>query len=115
MDQILRSEVLLCCPAQPDTNPGSFDLDAPEKEPDNVYDEMYKGKGCGYRNDSVKENRTAWAELIDEGPLTEEEMDKIVKGRKTKVGEYPYVVSAKKWKKLVQIYVNIYINVGGII
>ncbi|OXA42927.1 Vitellin-degrading protease [Folsomia candida] len=85
--------LLLCCPAQPDTNPGSFDLDAPEKEPDNVYDEMYKGKGCGYRNDSVKENRTAWAELIDEGPLTEEEMDKIVKGRKTKVGEYPYVVA----------------------
>jgi hypothetical protein len=80
MNQILREEILLCCPETVQVNPDSFQLDEIDMSAD-VYDEMFKGKSCGYNK--VTENRSA--SIPEEMMKMEEEDEKILKGRKTKV------------------------------
>lgn len=89
MDQVVRSQVLLCCPETPEVDPAFFTLDEEDPSAD-VYDEMFRGKSCGHVSKGlmkeIGENATT---TTTEAPKDD---GRIVKGRKTRVGEYPYVV-----------------------
>jgi hypothetical protein len=82
----MRSEVLLCCPADPENSKKKVILDQPSED-------AYAAKSCGYlkvdKSTLPLTNGSRTVELDEEG--------RILKGRKAGVGEFPWMVRQKAY------------------
>jgi trypsin len=91
-EQVFNSEIHVCCPDKPETPPNRYKLDDIDQEVD-VYGEMYKKRSCGYLGKTFDEETSPAPEEPAFCDPEKEDCGKIVKGRKTKIGEFPWVVA----------------------
>jgi len=89
--------VLLCCPEMNTLPADTFKVDDAKTAAD-VFEENFKAKNCGVApamsTSTGASNRSSDnPEFTDDFIYSQIEEGKIVKGRKTKVGEFPWVVA----------------------